>query len=422
MSNFVQYIKPLYLVGFSLLLWILLFFSAPLEININVNSIAILYIIINIIFFTLGTLLVRKRKYKTISIINYHKLRTLFNLILLVGALGLSLKLFDRLLIRGISWERGFIDNRDAMNGSSGGILAFLAALLSPVGLIPLFLYMKYKLKVSYLIKILCYILFWSYALDAILLGNRSSIFIVIFLYASYFSYVQNISITLRRLMKYIFISASFLGFFGYMFFERSSELFGDGVDIYQVVMDESAYNFTIKPTKEFRNNFDNYNAVQKAVAFTYINTVQYITHGVFEFSFLYDNFKANHSLGAKTFWVYNRFVHLILLQNYSVEEVENLSVRVGVYETFFGSLFIDFGWFSILFMFCFGLIVKRVFLKAEQEDDASLLIYFYLALVILFFPFFNFIDGAGGIFILNAFILFTFIKYFMNKIAVNKH
>ena len=40
------------------------------------------------------------------------------------------------------------------------------------------------------------------------------------------------------------------------------------------------------------------------------------------------------------------------------------------------------------------------------SNDDSAILLYVYLSVVILFFPVFNFISGANGLFIFTSFLL----------------
>ena len=129
----------------------------------------------------------------------------------------------------------------------------------------------------------------------------------------------------------------------------------------------------------------------------------------MFEFSYLYDNFKKEHALGSYTFSVYSRFLSKITGQKDNFEQLQKLPPRTGVYTTLFGPLYIDFGWFIIPFILLFGIFTKRIYQKAISGNDVAILIYFYLAIVIIFSPVFNFINGAGGIFMFTSFIVMLY-------------
>jgi hypothetical protein len=138
----------------------------------------------------------------------------------------------------------------------------------------------------------------------------------------------------------------------------------------------------------------------------------------MFEFSYVYDKFNTdNHSYGAFTFLVFYRFAATVGGTDVNMDEMLNLPPRKGVYTTLFGPLYIDFGWFNLIFMFIFGFFTYKIYYKALAGIDWATMLYFYFFIVLAFWPVFNFINGAGGIFIFVALISLSLIvklKYYL--------
>lgn len=407
--EFLEKINPIKIILWAFFVWSILFFTAPLVINIVINTDAYILIFFNILAFILGSLFYRSRT-KSIIIPRSNKhIRKLFMIVFYLAVLGLTAKFIDRFFIRGISIEADFFSNRETMEQGGGNALAIISAILTPMGLIPLFLMWKYKLGFNKIFKLVVFVLFFAQLFDAFLLGSRSIMFVLFILIGLFLFYFKKLQLTLKKTILIIIAFLSFMLLMNYIFLERTKAFAGDKA--YEIVLNQSNFNYTLTSNKEFKQEFRKMNPVYQTIAFTYITTVQYFTHGMIEFTYLYGNFNQDHSFGQYTFNVYARFLSKITGAHYDAKELQELAPRQGVYTTFFGPLFIDFGWISILFMLFFGKIVRSVHEKARKGSDWAILMYFYFFIVLMFSPVFNFINGAGGIFILTSFILFFIIS-----------
>ena len=415
--SFLTKINPKRTVLYAFGVWSFFFVTAPLVVQIEVNYTAYLLILLSLLSFFLGGIFTRSKsiRIKTVPI-SQIKVYHLFKLILVLAIFGLLLKTIDRFFVRGITIESDYFANRDIMEKGGGNPIAILAAFFVPFGLIPLFIFWKYKLKINLLVKILVYLVFFGHFFDALLIGSRSSIFVTVVFFTLFVFFFKKFVLTIRKTLILITISLSFLFLMNYIFLERTKLFAGDKA--IEVVLSQSNFNYTLTSNKNFKENFNSLNPFLQTTAFTYITTIQYFTHGMIEFSYLYDNFTKNHALGQYTFDVYFRFLSKFTGETLNKEELENLPPRDGVYTTFFGPVFIDFGWFTILFMFFFGRFTYIIFEKAKQGSDWSTLMYFFLFIILMFSPVFNFINGAGGIFIFTNILLFHIItkKFYHEK------
>lgn len=412
--NFLSRLHPSKVMVIAFIIWAILFFSSPLVVNIGLNETAYIFLLCCIISFILGVSLVKAKSGYRIPKSTI-KLKKLFFLILYLAILGLVFKLIDRFIIRGISAGSNYFENREIMEAGGGNPVAILSSFLTPLGLIPIFLLWKYKLAIKKRLKIISFILFFAQMFDAILLGSRSIIFVLFILFGLYLFYFEKVKITLFKSLGIVAVFFAFMLIMNYIYVERT-KLFA-GENTYDIVLYQSNINYTVTSNNAFKNSFKTLSPTTQSLAFTYITTTQYFTHGMIEFSYLYENYKSNYAMGSYTFAIFSRFLHKIIGSNLDTNKLEQLSPRPGVFNTFFGPIFIDFGWFSLIFMLLFGMIVKVIYNKAKSGYDWAILLYFYLFIVIAFSPVFNFINGAGGIFILTSLILF----YFIAKINLQK-
>ena len=92
------------------------------------------------------------------------------------------------------------------------------------------------------------------------------------------------------------------------------------------------------------------------------------------------------------------------------LKKIQQSPPRTGVYTTFFGPIFIDFGWFSVVFIFFFGVFQKLIYNKIVQGRFQFIPLLFYLLIINFFMPVFNFINGAQGLYNLISFGFFVLI------------
>jgi hypothetical protein len=405
---FIEKISPTRLIISGFVLWVVLFFTSPLTVQISLNLEAFLFIFFSVFSFLLGTLLVKKRRFPLKTLKSKRTLYNLFRIILIASIIGIVFKYYDRFLIRGITFSLDFFNNREIMEEASGNIIGIIGSILSPFSLFPLFLYWKYQLKMPVVIRFIIYSIFVLQVSDSILLGSRSSLFVTFIFLMFYLIYFKKIKIEFKNIFVTIFFVIAFILFLNYIFIERTKIFAGDNT--YSVVLSESNFNYTLTASQDFKDSFENQTPLFQNLLFTYISTIQYYSHGMFEFCYLYENFKRDHFFGLYTFSLYYRFLNKITGRNVNLNHLQNPAPRTGVFTTLFGPLYLDFGWFTLPFMLLLGFFSKLIFYKACAGEDPAVLMYFYLAILILLAPVFNFINGAGGLFLFTSLLLINFI------------
>jgi hypothetical protein len=83
----------------------------------------------------------------------------------------------------------------------------------------------------------------------------------------------------------------------------------------------------------------------------------------------------------------------------------------VGVFTSFFGPLWMDFGWLGPLFLLFFGAFSKKISLLARSGRLEALPLHSFFMVVIFFMPVVNFMISATGMYIINALLIFFLIS-----------
>lgn len=95
---------------------------------------------------------------------------------------------------------------------------------------------------------------------------------------------------------------------------------------------------------------------------------LQYYVHGLLEFQILWSDYDTQvFSHGALLFSPYIKLLSIFGIA--SQPDLYELFPRVGVFTSFWGPLWVDFGWLSLLVMFLFGFVARRIAIAARAAD-----------------------------------------------------
>lgn len=416
------------LLGFGI--WVLIFLSSSLELNnqnIAVTGEAVSFLTLSMILFLIGiqagriTILKRRTTFVPKSYhLNYRQKLNLFYIVLFLASFALSILLIDKFLFRGISLFNNMFQNREELAGSYG-FLSILAAVLTPLSMIPIFLIYQLQLENKKKIKLLSFIILVIPAIIHLLLGSRSGIVVILLFLLLCLFYFKKIKLTLVKIIVLVTIGLLFFMVMTHIFVKRTEEFTPKP---YEHIIHNSGVTFTLKASPSLAASIlDSESVVSQYFYLSYLNFTQYYLHGVYEFFYLYENFKSDNANGKYTFFVYYKLLNKIIINNSDItEEIISLPPRKGIYTTFLGPIFIDFGWLSLLFMFLFGVVQTKVYLHVKKNKLQLIPLYFYFIIINLFIPVFNFINGAQGLYLITSFILFAALfKLLCSNIIVYK-
>lgn len=394
----------------GILFWLLLFIITPIKVKHTVNFLPFLLIILNFIFFYIGYQAlpaVHSSQEASFKVNTKAVYKTLY-IFIFIALSGVFFKVFDKFYIRGASFAYSMSENRVLLEQSGPSIVSILSAITNPFGLIPLFIYYTLKLK-SRSMFVLCLILFFSASFEFLMLGSRSGLFVLLVLFGIYLRYFKKLKITLG-IGIVLFVSLFYLGIYSVnIFIERTNDFTTERKKSIKHILTQANYNFTIEPTEAFRKaTIDSKNETMQVSRLGFINFSQYYLHGIYEYNYMYNNYDAPHYFGAYTFNIFAKFINIIFRTNIDLEKIQKAPPRTGIYTTFFGPIFVDFGWISFVFMFFFGVFQKYIYNQSIKGRFQFVPLYFYMMIINFFFLVINFINGAQGIYTITGFLFFA--------------
>ena len=422
-KSFLYKITPFKVSLYGILFWLLLYFFASVNIKKPVGFYPFIYIISSYLFFMLGALCIKTPKKVTLTLLEDDKKKLLkfLYIIIIIAFLGFIFRFIDKFYLRGISFSVGSFENRELLTSSGPSMISILSAILNPFSFLPLFIYFYLGVRKMRLFAI-CLFLFFASSYEYITLSSRSGLFLIILFLITYLFYFKKIKINLTK----IFLSVFFIGAFGVfmtnIFINRTEEVHGSKEIAIKHILTKAGFNYTIEPKKEVITNvIETDNDIYKALQLGYVNFSQYYIHGFFEFGYLYNNYEEEHHYGAYSFHIFAKFFKTIFRTDMNLDKVQKSPPRIGVYTTFFGPIFIDFGWGAVVFMFLLGLFQKLIFNASMKGKFYYLPLVFYASIVTFFMPVVNFITTAQGIYIITAFCIFIFVYSILNKDLIFK-
>ncbi|MDD3352754.1 hypothetical protein [Zoogloea sp.] len=391
----------------GVLVYLVLFAVAPLDVVFLPAWDSLAYIGLSYSAFLLGCAFWRRARIGGISrIAKEVKLSSgAFWTYSALGAIGISIRVYDRYINRGASAVESALEVREVLADASAGPLASLGAVLYPFCYIPLMLIwggFVYRSN-SKFAKWVAVVLFVLPALDSLLLLSRSQLIVAcsMMYFAATCALYEGRSFPRQMGLPVI---AGVLGLVGVSVFAFLTRLDQMNMDLAFSILN-SVYGYTIKPNELALHLMSQGDTLGQVVA-SVMPIFQYYLHGLFEFGLLWDRPDGQEfGYGVGHFAPYLKALSVFgLTESLSTE---SLYYRSGIFTTFFGTLWMDFGWFGPLVMLFFGLICKYVAEKARGGYLQALPIYVYFCVVIFFMPVVSFLISAQGMYVVNTFVLF---------------
>ena len=333
--------------------------------------------------------------------------------LVLLGAVAIAAKLVDLVAYRGILSATSFADARLKMEVNGSNLFSGLYFGLSPAivagGVLALPLLRDGQHK---RISIAALLLFCIIPVFSFVYGGRSVLFMIVGLAAITWLLVVPV-ISRRQLLWGAGILAAVFLITMYLFVSRSVEKVGAHVDI---LAHESGYTKLVPldlgtiATMKNLPNFGRY------LLYYVMSVGQYFLHGVFEFFYLVRAKGPDSTLlwGRYQFTLYDQAIRAIMGPG-SVPDLETYNPTSGLFSTFWGPAYIDFGYFMVIYGFICGYLTDRVRGLVARGDLFALPLYVLLVLQIFLVPVVNgvlmaaaaMLDvGFFGIWLLTRFFL----------------
>ncbi|WP_452225481.1 O-antigen polymerase [Lacinutrix chionoecetis] len=385
--NSISFIASVFL-GF--IIWALTFFLLPISTN-GISTKTITFIALSVValfagFYSFGNSTTYIAKSKSI------KLKKYFLLLIIFAFIGLLCRYFELFFYRNLSFSNTYQINKQLSLESAIKAPLWLKsfATLRVLNTVPLILLIVLKSKnIKYWLLAL-FILCMS-GLEVFIFGTRKPYFHLFILIVIAVLIAYNLKrITTYKSILITLITLIILGLFSYFILNKRME----GQDNKALIsITESRYNDFVKIDKNKMDYFyKNPNSVNTKIQLLLIHTGQYFVHGFYEL----DHIINKDLTRAGGLYTFNPVFKLTNRLGFTAVNMNRnkFHPRGYVYVTFFGSLFIDFGWYSLIVIFLFGALQKSIYLQSKKHPVFKAF-WVYLLSVNLVMPIFNLLSGS---------------------------
>jgi len=404
---------PVRVALLGILAYILLFCVAPVTVVTPQTLTPYLYIAFCYLGFFCGCIIAqgpRKRGLRSDSSasleLSDEHLMKLHRIVIAAATLGAILKVIDTFFIRHVSLASTAVDRVSEIDSVGPNPVSIVCAVLVPACLLAPFTYLLLKRHnlATRTHSIVAHVLFLIPVLGSIAIGGkRSMALLYIIIYVLYRVYFGRFRLTTGTIIKALAGLIAILAGSTAIFNNRLQEMNLNPLDTVYT----SAFAFTLQPQAWISQIMLHDPGLIGNIAFSVLMTCQYYLHGVFEFVYQYQNAPSMHIWGAASFNAYYKFLAVIMNWTRPSELWEAVSVRIGVFTTFFGPVFSDFGWFGVFYMTGMGILAQRLWERSRSGFIGAVPFYIYLVYTIFLFPVGNNVTNAQGLYSISVFALF---------------
>lgn len=325
----------------------------------------------------------------------------------LLAGIGLLGTLLDRYVLRSVPLDFDFFAARDALEATAPTPVGLVGALLGALACFALGLTAARAVN-GELVKPLDWaksvLIFGVYVGISVGVGSRSTLLVSIIC-------TMFMVIWLRKahgrplLLRYWLLALSILLAVAAI----SAALMLERLDLMDLdpmlSLEYSGYAYTVRPDSGALRWLAEHSDTAPLIVAGF-SLLQYVYHGLFEFSLFVQEPFVQHTGGSVTFWLPLKFLNLLQLNLESVDFESVAGWREGIYTTFLGPLYLDFGWLLPLAAFLLFLALGLPAASLSTKRLAALPYCSVLCALCVLYPAFNLLDSAAGAYPLVASML----------------
>jgi len=325
--------------------------------------------------------------------------RILF-LIAFAGIFAIVAKLIDLTVYRGILEATSFTEGRQRMESNGSNLFSGIYFGLSPViaagGILSLVLIGNKRYR---RLSITALVLFCINPIFSFVFGGRSILFMTAGLIVITWSLLVP-KVTKPQLLCLFGLGAALFFVTMYLFVGRVTEAVGEHVEILAA---GSHYTKLVPLNIDTIETMRDLPRLERYFLYYVTSVGQYIVHGVFEFFYLVQAKSQEQGLlwGRYQFTLYDQALRAMLGPG-DVPDLEVFNPTTGLFSTFWGPAYIDFGYLMVIYGFLFGYVTGRVRGLVERGDLFALPLYALLIFQIFLVPIANGLLMASSV-VLNV-------------------
>lgn len=415
--------NPTRVAWYGICVYLFIYLIAPVNVVTPQSLEPYLYILCGFLCFFLGCQVVERMDHRELAKMvperdPIHRLERIHYWVTLASVLGVILRTTDRLFIRGVSFSGSVLERQADMGAVGSNPVSIASALFLPATMIVPLTYMLLARagKGSRRGNILMHFLFAFPILEAATVAGQRSIGIAyLVMYLLYSIYLRRFTIRPKHIMLVSVIAVVALTGATYVFNNRLAAMNLSPLNSVYT----SGYAFTVQPKPWAGDFIRQHTGPLGDAAFAVMLTCQYYVHGLFEFVNLYRQAPDVHLWGAISFNAYYKLFAYIANLPDPLALYISVTPHIGVYLTFFGAVFSDFGWYGMIYMLAFGIAVASAWKVCLRGDIAMVPLYMYTVIIVFCLPVTNFIVGSEGLFRINCFLIFFLV--FRRKVQPRK-
>tara|TARA_B110000879_G_C11177507_1_gene516763 strand:- start:1014 stop:2300 length:1287 start_codon:yes stop_codon:yes gene_type:complete len=402
--------KPIIFFLLTMAAYFFLLLISPLTVNVERSPVAILIFFTSLLIIPpsiiLGSRIIsylpKKQVNKKSVLIRSYGDRVSFAVISLNfwGGIGLLFVSIDRFIIRGMPLGLELFSARDILETTDTSSFGLIGQILSALTIFSAgYLLIERRVKsVSYFKILITYSLAIVYLLLSIMLGSRSGLlnFILIVVFMILFDrYVNDPKYKMPFILfaKIFFLGITFILSMATIFLWRLGEM---EVDVSMSIFN-SGYAYTVTPSENILDLTSS--GIFGDLFLAIISLIQYAIHGFYEFQLLVENFNGDHTYGQQLLW-FPLKVYNVLGGSFSITDLNYVrGVRNGIFSSFFGPIFIDFGIFTPLATACIFFILSIPFGLMSTKKIWTISYASLICCLIICLPVWNSIMSAAWIY-----------------------
>lgn len=410
-----MYYSPIKLALGGIVAWVIVWLLMPIDVLGHLAPGAMVYIVLCYVGLIIGVLFARGHKHQSASAPPPMKWnlpfdQRLFYVTALIGIFGMALRLFDRLVLRGAGYGANAVELREVLTEATVTPVGAIASLFFSFCLIPLILLLASNQARRWPLVAVAAVIFALPMTESLFWLARSFLVMTIglgFAVVVITRYGGNPFD--RRLILASVGGILALAVASTIIF--SSRLEAGGYHLSDSIYD-SVYAELLQPNDTAKRALNTGSGTQAFVYNAILPNGMYYLSGAYEMSVLWDRPDVQPwGYGQLHFLPFIRGFMLLTGTDYGDNfDIGDYLYRVGVWQTFFGPLWADFGWFGTIFMVIIGFLSERLANSVARGSIANLPLYCYVTVIIFFMPVVNFLMNGFGMFCIVSFGLFSIV------------
>jgi oligosaccharide repeat unit polymerase len=344
-------------------------------------------------------------------------IRLILICLVVAGAVAIAAKIVDLVAYRGMLHATSFADGRLKMEANGSNLFSGLYFGLSPAvlagGVVALVLFRSGRYN---RILVPALMLFCINPVFSFVYGGRSVLFLVVGL--AIITWLLTVPTVSRRqvlcivgLLSVVFVVTM------YLFVSRAVETVGVQVDR---LASASGYTKLVPLDADTITTMRDLPNLGRYALYYVTSVGQYALHGVFEFFYLVQAKSPDQGLlwGKYQFTLFDQLQRAIRGPG-SVPDLEAYNPTSGLFSTFWGPAYLDFGYLMVVYGFAFGYVTGRIRRLVERGDLFALPLYALLIFQIFLVPIVNGIMLASSV-VLNVgfFVIWLLTRWYLGRQA----